>query len=387
MKKKIVIFGSTGSIGKSLLNIISKDKAKFKISLLSANKNYNEIIKQAKLFDVKNIIITDKIAFKKAKNKLNKNNIKIFNNFDQLDKIFKNKVDYVMSSIVGIEGLYPTFKIIKHTKKIAIANKESIICAWNLISKELNKHNTKFVPVDSEHFSIWYALDAQPNNIINKIYLTASGGSLLNISKKKIIKLSLKRILKHPNWSMGNKITIDSSTLMNKVFEVIETKKIFNLDYRNINVIIHEDSYVHAIVKFKNGMIKLVAHETTMEIPIANSLYNNNYRVNNKKDIDLKKLNNLKFKEVNIKKFPLINMLKLLPIKDSLFETVLVSVNDELVNLFLRKKINYIDINSKLIEYMNKKEFKKYKKILPRTISEVINLSRKIQLKVRMNEL
>ena len=121
-----------------------------------------------------------------------------------------------MSSIVGIEGLYPTFKIIKHTKKIAIANKESIICAWNLISKELNKHNTKFVPVDSEHFSIWYALDAQPNNIINKIYLTASGGSLLNISKK-IIKLSLKRILKHPNWSMGNKITIDSSTLMNKV--------------------------------------------------------------------------------------------------------------------------------------------------------------------------
>ena len=156
MKKKIAILGSTGSIGKSLIEIIKKDKEKYEIVLLSANKNLSELIKQAKYFKVKNLIITNKNQYDLLKKK--KFNIKIYNNFNNLNNIFKYKLDYIMSAISGLDGLNPTFESIKHTKKIAIANKESIICAWNILESELKKHNTKFVPVDSEHFSIWSAL-------------------------------------------------------------------------------------------------------------------------------------------------------------------------------------------------------------------------------------
>ena len=184
MKKKIAILGSTGSIGKNLIKILSKDKNNIKIILLATNKNYKLLLKQAKLFDAKNIIITDKkkyeICLKKNKNK----KLKIFNSFKDLNKIFKNKVDYTMVAISGLEGLFPTMQIIKYTKKIALANKESIICAWNLIKKELSKYKTKFIPVDSEHFSIWYASKNNFQNI-EKIILTASGGPLYKLPVKK----------------------------------------------------------------------------------------------------------------------------------------------------------------------------------------------------------
>ena len=177
-KKKIAILGSTGSIGKTLFDIIKKDKNKFKIILLSANKDYKTLLKQAKFFKVKNLIITNKKSFKILKSKSNKRKIKVFNNFDNLNQIFQNKIDYTMSSITGIEGLDPTLEIIKYTKKIAIANKESIICGWGLINKSLKKNKTEFIPVDSEHFSLWYGLKNINLNIIDKIYLTASGGPL-----------------------------------------------------------------------------------------------------------------------------------------------------------------------------------------------------------------
>ena len=158
MKKKIAILGSTGSIGECLLKIVDKDKKKFDIVLLTANKNYKKLFYQTQKFNVRNVIIKDFVSYKKFK-KINKiKNLNIYNDFNNLNKIFKKKIDYTMSSITGIDGLEPTFNIIKFTKTIAIANKESIICAWNLIKKQLNKYKTKFIPVDSEHFSIWYAL-------------------------------------------------------------------------------------------------------------------------------------------------------------------------------------------------------------------------------------
>ena len=237
--------------------------------------------------------------------------------------------------------------------------------------------------MDSEHFSIWYGSKNQSDSRIDKIFLTASGGSLLNVSQKKINTLSISRILKHPNWQMGKKITIDSSNLMNKVFEVIETRKIFDIKYNKINIIIHKDSYIHAIIQFKNGMIKLVAHNTTMEIPIANTLYNNNHIFKKNILVDFKKLNNLNFTNVDSKKFPLVNIIRQMPNKDSLYETVLVSINDELVNQFLNKKIKYSQIKSILIENLKKKEFEKFKKIVPRTISDVITLSNNVRLKIK----
>tara|TARA_B100001250_G_scaffold382129_1_gene375020 strand:+ start:3471 stop:4631 length:1161 start_codon:yes stop_codon:yes gene_type:complete len=381
MKKKIAILGSTGSIGKSLLKIISNDKKNFKVELLSARKNYKILLDQAIKFNVKKIIITDKKFYDIAKSK-NKRKIKIFNNFNNFNKILPKKIDYVMSSIVGLEGLYPTIKIIKFTKKIAIANKESIICAWNLIKNELNKHKTEFVPVDSEHFSIWYALNNNLNTKLSEVHLTASGGSLLNIPKKKFDNLGKNQILKHPNWKMGRKITIDSSTLMNKVFEIIEAKKIFNLNYNQLNIIIHPKSYIHAILKFSNGMIKIIAHDTTMEIPIFNSIYLNTNKSIKTKKIDFNKLNYLNLKKVDAGKFPIVKILKILPDNNSLYETALVAANDELVKHYLDNKIKFNDITSKIIKIMHTKELKKLKKILPRKITDVINVNNYVRMKI-----
>ena len=382
MKKKIAILGSTGSIGKSLLNIIKKNKKNFEITLLIANKNYKELLKQTQNFNVKNVIILNKNSYFKFK-KINKNlKLKLFNDLDKIDYILKDKVDYVMSSIVGLNGLYPTLKVIKYTKKIAIANKESIICGWNLIQKELIKYKTIFTPVDSEHFSILYAINNKMIKDINKIYLTASGGPLLNVSREKIKNINIKDVLNHPTWKMGKKISVDSSTMMNKVFEVIEAKNLFNISLKKLKIAIHPQSYVHAIVSFNNGMTKIIAHETTMEIPIFNSLYENKNFYNLNKDINLNKLDNLNFIKPNFLKFPLLKLLKYIPDKISLLETVIVSANDELVKMYLNRKIKYNDISKYLIKIISLKEFKDLKKKKPKNISDILNLDKYVRLKI-----
>ncbi len=381
MKKKIAILGSTGSIGKTLIQIIKKDKKNFKIELLSANQNYKEVLNQAKIFNVKNIIITDKKSYLRLKKK-KLGNIKIFNNFNSLNVIFKNKIDYVMSSISGIYGLEPTLKIIKHTKKIAIANKEAIICGWHLIKRDIKKFKTSFIPVDSEHFSIFYAL--QGNNISNveKIYLTASGGPLNNIPKKKLKSVKISEAINHPNWKMGKKISVDSATMMNKVFEIIEAKKIFNLKYDKLDILVHPSSYIHAITKFNDGMIKIIAHDTNMKIPIFNSLYDNKKKKITTDLLNLKKLNFLDFKKVDTDKFPSIKIIKKLQSKDSLLETIIVLANDELVNLFLLKKINFNDIVNILQKLINMKKFKKYSQKNPGNIKTIISLNNYIRKKI-----
>lgn len=377
MTKNIAILGSTGSIGKNLLEIVSKNKKQFKIILLTANNNYKELLKQARIFKVKNLIISNPEIFKLLINNKEKNNYNIYNNFNSFSKIFTKKIDYVMSSISGLDGLIPTLKIIKHTKKITIANKEAIVCGWNLIQNELKKNKTKFIPVDSEHYSIWFALKDSSSSI-EKIYLTASGGALIRIPKNKLNKLSINKILKHPTWLMGKKITVDSATLMNKVFEVIEAKNIFDIPYKKISIIIHPSSYVHAIVKFSNGMIKIIAHETTMKIPIGNTLLDN-YNLKKNDEINLTKLNNLELKSVDLLKYPLIKLINYLPNQISLFETVLVTINDNLVDLFLNKKINFNDIQKKMIKLIMNKNFNKFKKIKPKNVQDIVKLNKYIK--------
>ena len=382
MKKKIAILGSTGTIGKILLNIVKNDSKNFEIILLTANKSSEKLLEQAELFNVKNLILNDSDEFKKKKKFFNKKNINVYENFEILDQIFKKKIDYVLSAISGIEGLYPTIKIIKHSKEIAIANKEAIICGWNLIKKELLNYNTKFIPVDSEHFSLWFALK-NVNLKIEKIFLTASGGPFLNYSKKKINNVKISEAINHPNWKMGKKISIDSSTMMNKVFEVIEAGNIFDFELKKIGMLIHQKSYIHAIIKFKNGMIKIIAHDTTMKIPIFNSLYNNYPAKNLKtKPIDLKKLNLLSFKKIDNLKFPLVKILNFLPSKCSLYNTIIVAANDKLVELFLENKIKYSSISSTLLKFIKSKEFSVYKKKYPKNIKEITKLNNYVRLKI-----
>jgi len=382
--KKIAIFGSTGSIGSSLLKIIKDDKKNFQIELLTANKNYKKLIKQAKFFNVKNIVLTNYNSYLIAIKLLKNTKIKVFKNFDSLNKIFdiNKKIDYSMCAISGFQGLKPTLDIIKFTKTIAIANKESIICGWNLIKKDLKKYKTYFIPVDSEHFSIWSLLDNNKKNNFEKIYITASGGPFRKLSLKKFKNISLKDALKHPNWSMGKKITIDSATMMNKIFEIIEAKKIFDLNYKQLEILIHPKSYLHAIVKFNNGLSKLLVHDTNMIIPIFNSIYFNTDKKLKSKNIDIKVLNNLNLKKIDKIRFPVIKILNNLSNVDSLFETIIVSANDKLVKLFLNNKIKFTDISNTLIKICNITEFNKFKSIKPRNIEEIHNLSDYVSLKI-----
>jgi len=387
MKKKIAILGSTGSIGKTLFNLILREKKNFEFSLLTANKSHKILLKQAKALNVKNLIITNKKDYEILKQKTNNTKIRVFNDFTQLDKIFKKKIDYVMSSISGIHGLEPTIKIIKFTKKIAIANKESIICGWNLIQSQLNKHKTEFIPVDSEHFSIWYGLKNYKSKDLENIFLTASGGPFYKTSLSKFKKIKVSDALKHPNWKMGKKISIDSATMINKVYEVIEARKLFDINYKKIKILTHPKSYVHAILKFNNGLTNVIVHDTTMKIPIFNTLFLNSDRKLETNKVDLDILNNLNLNNVNSKRFPMIKLLDFLPDNHSLYETVIVAANDKFVELFLNNKIKFTDIQKNLFKIIKKNEFQKFKKISPKNITDITNLNDYVRLKIAKNNI
>ena len=255
------------------------------------------------------------LTFYKVKKILQNKKIKIFNDFTQLEKILKTKkIDYTMSAISGLDGLKPTLRLIKFSKSIAIANKESIICGWPLILRNLNRYKTKFIPIDSEHFSILSLIDQSKDNI-EKIFITASGGPFYKYPLNKFDSITPKLALKHPNWKMGKKISIDSATMMNKVFEIIEAKKIFNIHFKKLSILVHPKSYVHALVKFNNGLTKILIHDTNMIIPIFNSLHQNYEKKIKSDNLNIKKLNNLDFQKIDFKRFPAVKGFKIIAFK------------------------------------------------------------------------
>ena len=377
--KDLILLGSTGSIGNAVLNVVKKNRANFKIKLLTTNKNIKKIYKQAVSYNVKKVVILDIYNFKKYSYLFKNKKIKVYFNIEDALKTFKKKVYFTVSGISGIEGLEPTLKSIKYTEKLGIANKESIICGWKFIKKELKKNNTKFIPLDSEHFSIWSLIESENKENIKKIYLTASGGPFLNKKFKDIKYIKPKYALMHPNWKMGKKITIDSATMMNKIFEVIEAKKIFNINKKKLGIIIHPKSHIHAIVHFKTGLTKFLAHETTMEIPILNALYNNyeNFSYNNK-DFNYLNFNGLNFLKPENKNFPLLKILNY-EYNDTYFEIILVIINDTLVNLYLENSINYISIHKILIKLLKNPYFSHYFDKSPKNLNDIENMVKKVK--------
>ena len=271
MKKKIAILGSTGSIGKSTLEVLNKDIKNFDVVLLYANNNYLKLIQQAKKFKPRNVYINNKIFYLKVKKALKNTKTKVFTGNIPVDKIISKKIDYTMSCIVGLAGLQPTIEAAKISKTIAIANKEAIICGWSILSKVIKKYKTKLQPVDSEHFSIMELTKSHEDDEIDEIIITASGGPFLNLAKNKFKNIKPSQAINHPNWSMGKKISIDSANLMNKVFEVIEACRIFKFDKNKYRVVIHPQSYVHSIIRFKSGLIKMILYDTDMKISISNT--------------------------------------------------------------------------------------------------------------------
>ena len=371
MKKDIFLLGSTGSIGETVLKILKKDKKNFSVKLLTTNTNINKINKQANKFKVKKIVIFNKSSYYKYLRKFNEKNIKVYHSIDEVLKNNKKKSYLTINAISGIEGLEPSLKIIKYTKNFAIANKESIVCGWSFLKKKIKEYNTNFIPLDSEHYSIWSLLKNEKKNNINKIYITASGGPFLNKKLSEIKNIKPEFALKHPNWKMGKKISIDSATMMNKIFEVIEAIKIFNLEPDKIGILIHPKSYLHAIINFKNGLTKLLAHNTTMEIPIANALYKDEYVYKfNANKFAYNELNGLNFKKPDLKKFPLLQILNYKYL-NTYFEIILVAINDALVKKYLDNEISYISMQKSMIKLLKKPYFKKYYIRKPKNISDI----------------
>ena len=372
MKKIISILGSTGSIGLNSFKIIDKKRKYFDINLLSANKNYKLICMQILKYKPNFFVVTDQSIFEKIKKKFKKTKIKILNNFELVS--LKKQNDLTITAIPGIIGLKPTIQMIKCSKKVLIANKESIICGWNLIKTNAQKNKTKIIPVDSEHFSILKLLESHKLNEINKVYITASGGPFLKFKSHEFKKIKPKDALKHPKWKMGKKISIDSSTLMNKILELIEAQKLFDIPNEKLDILIHPNSLVHAIVELKNGLVKLIYHQTTMIIPLANAIFDGDLNIKDFYNIDKQKSNsileNLSFKNVNKKTFPIINIKKRVNEYPST-SIIINAANEILVDQFLRKKIPFLSISKTIMDILNDRNYKKYAIRRPKNINDI----------------
>jgi len=379
MKKNISILGSTGSIGLNVLKILNKKKFFFRINILAANKNYKLICKQIVQLKPKVFIINNYGTYLRVKEKFKKKNIKIINRLGSQKNYF-NKSDITIAAIPGIAGLKPTIELIKRSKKILIANKESIICGWSLIKKIAFKNNTKIIPIDSEHFSIMKLLENHKIKDVKKIYLTASGGPFLNYKISKLKKAKPQQAIKHPRWKMGKKISIDSATLMNKMLEVIEANKLFSIDLKKIDIVIHPESLVHAIIKFKNGLYKFIYHETTMLIPLANAIFDKDLNIDDylkpkKNSKDSMFFQSLNFLKVETKRFPIIKLKN--RIGEHISTPIIINAaNEILVDQYLKKRISFNTFYKYLLKVLKDRNYRKYAIKEPKNINEIFRIDK-----------
>jgi len=356
MKKKVCILGSTGKIGKLCLEVISKKKNLFKVIVLSGNNNYKLLIQQIKKFSPKYIYLTNSILEKKILSICKKKKIIIVKDL----KYFTFKIDITVNAISGINGLKPTLDIIKNTKEIGIVNKESIICGWSLINKELKKYNCKFYPLDSEHFALAKLLNNQNRDEICSIYIPASGGPFF---KKKINlnKVKVNQVIKHPIWRMGKKNSIDSANLINKVLEIIEASLIFNISIKKFYIFIHPESNVHSAITFKNETSIMSYYKPDMKVVIKNFFFKKNFKLYDKKKYFLNNSKKIEFSfyKLENKYNYLKKILKFAYLYKQNAYIAINLINEILVNKFINKKIKFPEIVNKIIINLNRKNIKK----------------------------
>ena len=373
-KLSVAVLGSTGSIGKTSLKIIEQNSEFFKIDLLACKNNKKTILNQINKFLPKYVIINNEKVFNYFKKLKFKIRVKFFQSIYDFQRFNKSKhirFDKVILGISSIDGLDYAFSFINYSNEILLANKETVVCGGNFFLNQAKKKNCKITSIDSEHYCLSTILKNLKSNNIEKIYLTASGGPFLNKSSKEVSKISSKFALKHPKWKMGKKISIDSATMANKGLEVMEASILFNINPNKIKIKIHKESQVHAAVVLKNGLINLVAHNTSMDIPIRNSLFNQNFFLN-KKNFFLKKNSFIfSFDEINLKKFKML-FLAYKALKYGQRACIFYNViNDILVNLYINKKIFYFEIYNILNKVINKKILLPYFKKKITNINEI----------------
>ncbi len=354
--KNILILGSTGSIGRNTLDIISSFPDKFKIKGLSAGYNKNELIKQIKIFKPEFVSILNKEFAEEIKDLFP--SLKVYYGEEGIIELINiPDIDIVVNAIIGSSGLKYTYEIIKAGIDIALANKESIVMAGELLIKEAKKNNVKILPIDSEHSAIFHLLDGKEKNIIKKVILTASGGPFFEKDIEELKNVTVSDALSHPVWSMGTKITIDSATMMNKGFEVIEAHYLFGIDYDNIEVIIHPESIIHSMVEIIDGEIYAQLSNPDMRYPILNALSYPEKLNTPLPSLDLNKIERLTFREPDLNKFPLLKFSYEVGRKGGNLPAVLSIADDIAVEKFLSGKIKFLEIYDEIKNIVNNIEF------------------------------
>lgn len=346
-KKNVAVIGSTGSIGRQTLDIIAQHPDKFSAEVLTANTQADLLIEQALKFNPNVVVIADKTQYAKVKGALSQTDIKVFAGKESIDDVVQmDCVDVVLMALVGFAGLSPTIKAIEKGKLIALANKETLVVAGEYVMMLAKQNNTAILPVDSEHSAIFQCLIGEINNEINKVYLTASGGPFRNLNAEELSKVSVAQALNHPNWAMGKKVTIDSATLMNKGFEMIEARWLFDIKPSKIEAVIHPQSIIHSMVEFEDGSIKAQLGIADMRLPIQYALSFPDRLPNSSEKLDIYKYSTLTFEKPNRKLFPCLDMAYYAIEKGGNAPAIMNAANEVAVEAFLKEKIKFIEIGN-----------------------------------------
>ncbi|MCC3864670.1 1-deoxy-D-xylulose-5-phosphate reductoisomerase [Terrisporobacter petrolearius] len=344
--KRITILGSTGSIGTQTLDVVRKNKDKFEVVAISANSSVDLLLEQILEFNPKYVAVYNEESANKLKNMIPNNiDIEVLSSKEGLVKICQLKeVDIVLTAVVGMIGLVPTMAAIKAKKTIALANKETLVTAGEIVMEEAKKNNVDILPVDSEHSAIFQCLNGERKKDVEKIILTASGGPFRGKSKEELMNVTKNQALKHPNWDMGRKISIDSSTLMNKGLEVIEAKWLFDVDVENIDIVVHPQSIIHSMVSFKDSSVMAQLGCPDMRLPIEYALTYPGRSETDFERLDLAKIATLTFEKPDMETFPCLQLAFRVLKLGGTYPTVLNAANEVLVNEFLEDKIGFYDI-------------------------------------------
>lgn len=357
-QKRIAIFGSTGSIGTQTLEVIAANPDKFSVEVLTAHTNDELLVQQAIKFEPNMVVIVDEKKYQKVKDALSKTHVKVFTGEEALDEVAAmDCYDVMLAAIVGFAGLKPTLKAIENAKTIALANKETLVVAGDIVMRKAAEYKAPVIPVDSEHSAIFQCLVGESRNPIEKIILTASGGPFLGKKPNFLVNVKRDHALQHPNWSMGAKITIDSATLMNKGLEMVEAKWLFNLRPDQVQVVIHPQSIIHSMVQFEDGSIKAQMGLPDMKLPIQYALGFPQRLPNNFPRYDFKKPGTLSFEEPDLKTFRNLVLATEALHKGGNMPCILNAANEIAVFAFLRNRIGFLDITEMVERTMNKIPF------------------------------
>ena len=378
-KRSIAILGSTGSIGTQTLQVVEEHPEIFEVYAITANTRVDELIAQARKFMPEAVVIADESKYPKLKEALSDLPIKVYGGYEAICQIVESKpIDIVVTAMVGFSGLRPTINAIKAGKAIALANKETMVVAGELINALAIEHRTPILPVDSEHSAIFQCLAGEMHNKVEKLILTASGGPFRTFTKEQMEHVTRQQALKHPNWSMGAKITIDSASMMNKGFEVMEAKWLFGVGAEDIEVVVHPQSVIHSMVQFEDGAIKAQLGTPDMRLPIMYALTYPARLSSSFERIDWNTLKELTFEKPNLELFPNLQHAYTALAQGGNIPCVVNAANEICVAAFLEERIKFTDM-PKLIE----RAMEKATYILKPTLDDYLETDREIREMVK----